>query len=107
VPVDVAFDDLRNISGSINLIPIGFSSASGSVPVNGKGLVRGACPGPIAANHPRYMFVAVPTPLNGEGVVDVIRIDQNNSRVDTDAFQNGTQSIPAPDVQVLMDYFRE
>ena len=53
------------------------------------------------------MFVAVPTPLNGEGVVDVIRIDQNNSLVDTNAYQFGTQSVPAPDVQVLMDFFRQ
>ena len=107
VPVDVAFDDMRNMSGINNLIPVGFSSASGSVPVNGKGLVRGACPNPIAANHPRYMFVAVPTPLNGEGVVDVIRIDQNNSLTDTNAYHAGTQSVSAPDVQVLMDFFRQ
>ncbi len=107
VPVDLAFDDLRNVSALPNTIPIGFSSASGSVPVNGKGLVKGSCPGISATNHPRYMFVAVPTPLNGQGVVDVIRIDQNNSLVDTNAFLGGTQSIPAPDVQVLMDFFRQ
>ena len=105
VPVDIAFDDMRNVSGLQNTLST-FTSAT-SVPVNGKGLVKATCPGIIANNHPRYMFVAVPTPLVGQGVVDVIRIDQNNSRVDTNAFQAGTQSVPAPDVQVLMDFFRQ
>jgi hypothetical protein len=108
VPVDIAFDDMRNLAGAPNALPVGFSSASSSVPVNGKGLVKGSCPTPIyATNHPRYLFVAVPTPLIGEGVIDVIRIDQNSSRTDTNAFLLGTQSIPAPDVQVLMDFFRQ
>jgi len=107
VPVDIAFDDLRNLAGLPNAIPVGFSSATGSVPVNGKGLVKGACPTIYASNHPRYMFVAVPTPLIGQGVVDVIRIDQSNSLVDTNAYRSGIQSIPAPDVQVLADFFRQ
>jgi hypothetical protein len=107
VPVDIAFDDMRNVAGLPNTLST-FTSAT-SVPVNGKGLVKNnpGCPGIIANNHPRYLFVAVPTPLIGTGVVDVIRIDQNNSLVDTNAFQAGTQSIPAPDVQVLMDFFRQ
>jgi Lactonase, 7-bladed beta-propeller len=105
VPVDIAFDNMRNLCGAPNLLS--FYTSSTTVPVNGKGLIRGACPNAFNNNEPRYMFVAVPTPLVGTGVVDVIRIDQNNSRVDTNAYQNGTQSIPAPDVQVLMDYFRE
>jgi hypothetical protein len=107
VPVDIAFDDLRNLAGAPNALPIGYSSASSSVPVNGKGLVKGACPQIYASNHPRYLFVAVPTPLVGEGVIDVIRIDQNSSKTDTNAFLIGTQSIPAPDVQVLMDFWRQ
>src|SRR5258708_39067798 len=85
-----------------------FTSAT-TVPVNGKGLVKNApgCPtGILANNHPRYLFVAVPTPLVVQGVIDVIRIDQNNSQVDTNAFQPATQSIAAPDVQGLMDFFR-
>ncbi|MBK7643826.1 MAG: YncE family protein [Planctomycetes bacterium] len=107
VPVDIAFDNLRNVAGLPNTLSTFTSSTS--IPVNGKGLVKNnpGCPGIIANNHPRYMFVAVPTPLVGQGVVDVIRIDQNNSRVDTSAYQSGTQSIPAPDVQVLMDFFRQ
>jgi len=109
VPVDIAFDDLRNLGGLPNALsrpPYGSSTTS--VPVNGKGLVKGSCStGIYVANHPRYMFVAVPTPLIGQGVVDVIRIDQSNSLVDTNAFLSGTQSIPAPDVQVLADFFRQ
>jgi hypothetical protein len=105
VPVDIAFDDLRNLCGLRNLLS--FYTSSSSVPVNGKGLIRGACPAAFNNNEPRYMFVAVPTPLIGEGVVDVIRIDQNNSRVDTNAFQTGPQSIQVPGVQVLIDYFRQ
>jgi len=107
VPVDIAFDDMRNVSGLPNTLST-FTSGT-TVPVNGKGLVKNnpGCPNIIANNHPRYMFVAVPTPLIGQGVVDVIRIDQNNSRVDTNAFLTGTQSVPAPDVQVLMDFFRQ
>ena len=107
VPVDIAFDNMRNVAGLPNTLST-FTSAT-SVPVNGKGLVKNnpGCPAITANNHPRYLFVAVPTPQNGEGVIDVIRIDQNNSLVDTDAFTTGTQSIPAPNVQVLMDFFRQ
>ncbi len=106
VPVDIAFDDMRNVAGLQNTLSTFTSSTS--VPVNGKGLVKRNCAvGVVANNHPRYLFVAVPTPQNGEGVIDVIRIDQNNSLVDTDGFNAGTQSIPAPNVQVLMDFFRQ
>ncbi|MFM7281780.1 MAG: hypothetical protein ACKO32_08380, partial [Planctomycetia bacterium] len=105
VPVDLAFDNMRNLSG----LPNTLSTFTGntSVPVNGKGLVKAACPGVLNANEPRYLFVAVPTPLSGSGVVDVIRIDQGNGRVDVNPFLAGVQSVPAPNVQVLMDYFRQ
>lgn len=107
VPVDIAFDNMRNVAGLPNTLST-FTSGT-TVPVNGKGLVKNnpGCPNIIANNHPRYLFVAVPTPQSGEGVIDVIRIDQNNSIVDTDAYTTGTQSIPAPNVQVLMDFFRQ
>ena len=39
--------------------------------------------------------------------VDVFNIDSGTiERVDTDPFVPGTQSIPVPNVTVLMDYFR-
>jgi hypothetical protein len=105
VPVDLAFDNMRNLSG----LPNTLSTFTGntSVPVNGKGLVKAACPNVLNANEPRYLFVAVPTPLSGSGVVDVIRIDQGNAKVDVNPFLAGIQSVPAPNVQVLMDYFRQ
>jgi hypothetical protein len=105
VPVDLAFDNMRNLSG----LPNTLSTFTGntSVPVNGKGLVKAACPAVLNANEPRYLFVAVPTPLSGSGVVDVIRIDQGNGKVDVNPFLAGVQSVPAPNVQVLMDYFRQ
>jgi hypothetical protein len=107
VPVDIAFDDLRSYAG----LP-GFQSlysAGAGIPINGKQMIRNTpgCNAVSATNHPRYMFVAVPNPAQGSGVVDVIRIDQGFTRIDTDPFQPGVQSIPAPNVQVLMDYFRQ
>ena len=74
---------------------------------NGKHLVRGGCPGPVNASETKYLFVAVPNPIGGTGVVDVILLDGTFGRVDTNPFQTGTQSIPAPDVQVVSTYFRQ
>lgn len=105
VPVDIAFDDMRNLAG----LPNSFTSYSvgAPIPINGKQIVRTACPAAANTNEPRYMFVAVPNPTNGTGVVDVVRVDGNYTRTDTNPYQSGTQSIPAPSVQVVMDYFRQ
>ena len=49
------------------------------------------------------MFVAIPDP----GVVDVLTVDSGTQeRTDTDPFLPGVQSIPVPNVRILMDYFR-
>ena len=105
VPVDIAFDDLRSLSGLPNTFTP-FSSGS-PIPINGKQLVRGSCPVVVKNNEPRYMFIAVPNPTVGTGLVDVIRIDQGFTRVDTNAYHTGVQSIPALNVQIVMDYFRQ
>jgi YVTN family beta-propeller protein len=106
IPVDLAFDDLRNLTGMPNVIS--FFSAGASVPINGKGLVRVLPNGVfINNNEPRFLFVAVPSPTIGTGVVDVVRIDQGFVRIDTDPFQAGIQSIQAPNCQVVADYFRQ
>lgn len=107
VPVDMAFDDLRVLSGLPNFVTT--FSAGSPVQINGKNLVRGACPqgGVFNTNEPKYMFVAVPNSLNGTGVVDVILFDGTFGRVDTDPFHAGVQSIDAPNVQVVMDFFRQ
>lgn len=106
LPADIAFDNMRSVSGLPN-----FASqfaASAPVPINGKHMLRGACTGGVLNNsEPRFMFVAIPNPVQGSGVVDVIRVDGGFDRVDTNPFQAGVQSIQAPNVQVVMDYFRQ
>lgn len=106
VPVDVAFDNMRHFAGLPNYI-MDFS-AGNPLQINGKGIVRLVPPGNLRrTTTPAFMFVAVPAPFQGSGVVDVIRIDGSNFRQDTNPFQPGVQSIPVPDVTVLMDYFRQ
>ncbi|MFN0243239.1 MAG: YncE family protein [Planctomycetota bacterium] len=105
LPADIAFDNMRSVSGLPN-----FSSqfsASAPVPLNGKHMLRGACQIVQNNSEPRFMFVAIPNPLQGSGVVDVIRVDGGFDRVDTNPFVAGVQSIQAPNVQVVMDYFRQ
>jgi hypothetical protein len=100
LPVDLCFDDLRNLGGLVNY----HSSFSAGVPalLNGKSLVRQT--GQVVnTNEPRYLFVAAP----GPGVVDVIDIGSGIVRIDTNPFQPGLQSIPVPGVELLMDYFRQ
>jgi len=104
LPVDIAFDDLRVLSGLPNFSTLFDNGSSQS---NGKHLVRGGCPQPVNANEAKYMFAAVPTPFGGTGVVDVILLDGTFGRVDTNPFQTGTQSIPAMDVQVVSSFFRQ
>lgn len=104
VPVDIAFDNLRNLSGLTN-----FStnfSAGNPLSYNGKGMVRLLGGGPLQASAPQFMFVAVPNP----GVIDVFSLSGGAiSRFDSDPFvdDGNFQSIPAPNVSVLMDYFRQ
>lgn len=106
VPVGFGFDDLRSRAGLPNLTtPF---SAGPPLAINGKQLVRGQCASGVTnCSTPRYAFVAVPNPAQGASVVDVIRIDQGFTRIDTNAFHVGIQSIPAPGVQVVMDYYRQ
>ena len=83
-------------------------SAGPPAQINGKHLVRGNCAqGVVNTNESKFLFVAVPNPIGGTGVVDVILLDGTFGRVDTNPFQAGTQSIPAPDVQVVATFFRE
>lgn len=105
IPVDIAFDDLRNLTGLPNVTSS--FSAGAAIPINGKGLVR-ALPGVyVNNNEPRYLFVAVPSPTIGTGVVDVVRIDSGFVRIDTNPFLSGIQSIPVPSCIVVTDYFRQ
>ncbi len=105
VPVDLAFDNQRMFSGQPNFVTV--FNVGPSTPSNGKSPVRGNCQGPFNNSEPSYMFVAVPNSLNGTGVVDVIVLDGAFSRVDTDKFHTGIQSIACPNVQGLSDYLRQ
>lgn len=104
VPVDIAFDNQTNLGGIVNWVtPF---SAGSPVPVNGKSIVRQAG-GAQSTNIPRLAFAAVPNPLLGEGGVDVILLDSAFLRFDTNAYEDGVQSIVAPNTNIMMDYFRQ
>jgi hypothetical protein len=108
IPVDLAFDNLRNFGGLPNLASV--FSAGVPAPLNGKSLVRAVgAVGPMGVNQCRYLFVAVPNPTTAsEGNVDVIDIAGGGAaRFDTNAHEDGIQSIPVEAVDVLMDYFRQ
>jgi hypothetical protein len=105
--VDLAFDNLRNYGGLVNQ----FTVFSAGVPqtLNGKSLVRFAgINGIQGTNQCKYMFLAVPNPTTASnGNIDVIDISGGYNRFDTNAYEEGVQSIPVEDVIVLMDYFRQ
>lgn len=107
VPVDIAFDNLRNL-GTLSNPSTNFSAGSG-VPVNGKNHYRLLSPyPPLNTQEAAFMFVAVPNSNSGGGVVDVIEIGAAGTpRKDTNAFQPGVQSIPVPNVALVVDYWRQ
>ena len=109
VPVDVAFDNLRNFGGLTNITtPF---SAGAPIPASGKGHVRSPINVGLVrvnASEPLFMFAAVPNASGGLGVVDVLGLAQAGvPRQDTNAFIPGIQSVQAPNVSLVMDYWRE
>ena len=104
IPVDLAFDDQRNLSALTTFSTV--FSAGQPLSVNGKGLVRVIGGGVLSVTNPQFLFVAVPASAEGPGVVDVLLLP-DLERVDTDAFDAGIQSIPAAGVTGLMSYFRQ
>ena len=106
IPVDLAFDNMRNFGGLPNLATN--FSAGVPLPINGKSLVRTVGVLPANTNEPKYMFLAIPNPTFGsDGLVDVIDIGGGYTRTDTNAFVAGVQSIPVPDAAGLSDYWRQ
>lgn len=107
VPVDIAFDNLRNFCSVVN--PTTNFSAGSPIPINGKQHYRTfPASAPLNTNESQFMFVAVPNSNGGGGVVDVIEIGAAGTpRKDTNAFQSGIQSIPVSNVAILADFFRE
>lgn len=108
IPVDIGFDNQRNLGGLTNLS--NSYSAGAPIPANGKGLIRFPLFSnvPINCNEPQFLFAAVPNALNGSGVVDVMEIAAAGvPRRDTNAFEAGIQSVPVPNVTAVMDYWRQ
>jgi len=106
IPVDIAFDNLRNYAGLQNGYPNPFS-AGAPVVVNGKSLARSIAGSVRPSNAPDYLFVAVPD--SGPGTTGSIQVIDASAYglVDTNPYQAGVQAIDAPDVTSLMDYFRQ
>jgi len=106
IPVDLAFDDLVNL-GALPDVVSDFSASAGR-PGNGKNLIRNQPPlASRATKSPAYLFAAIPSPRAGTGVVDVFRLGSGLLRTDTDPWVEGVQSISAPAVQRLVDYWRQ
>lgn len=112
-PTDIAFDNQMNLGGAPNYKTN--YSAGQPVSINGKGLVRSGsnvltgmsiAPGQMTCS-PIFMFLAVPNSVEGTGSIDVVKIDSGSIRFDTNPFDPGVQSIPAPGASILMDYFRQ
>ena len=100
VPLDLAFDDQRNLGALPNLT--GVFGGGAPAPINGKSAVRDYAGSIVNTNEATYLFV----PIRGAGVVDVIQLS-TGTRVDTNAHQPGVQSIPASGAALVMDYFRQ
>ncbi|MEZ6005771.1 MAG: hypothetical protein R3F33_16505 [Planctomycetota bacterium] len=76
VPVDIAFDNMRNFGGLPNVLSDFADTSNAPVPQNSKGMVRrdpntGAI---VNVNEADYIFAAVPNSNGGSGGVDVLRI---------------------------------
>jgi hypothetical protein len=106
-PADIAFDDQMNV-GAVGE-PASAFGAGVPAPYNGKGLVKfgNFQVGVRVCATPTFMFLAVPSSSEGTGVIDVIRIDGGYTRLDTNPFEPGIQSIPCEGAQVVMNYWRQ
>jgi hypothetical protein len=101
-PVDMAFDNMVNLTALTNQNTQ--FSAGQPLSINGKASVRLNTGGIVPAAAPAFMFLAVPNP----GVIDVLELSTGTvQRVDTSVFRPGIQSIPAQNVTVLADFFRQ
>ena len=102
VPTDIAFDNQINVSALTNYSTQ--FSAGQPLSINGKASVRFANGlfGPVFA--PQFLFAAVPNP----GVVDVLELETGTlQKIDASVFRPGIQSITAPNVTVVADFFRQ
>ncbi len=108
IPVDIAFDNQRNFGGLPG--PRNDYSAGSPIPANNKSQIRLLPNANVHRNAstPRFMFAAVPNPIGGSGVIDVLELGATGTpRFDTNPYLDGVQSVPVPHVAVLADYFRQ
>lgn len=101
IPISIAFDDQVNLGA----FPAPFSPFAPvpPIPANSKSPVR---QDGRATRQTQFLFVVVPQSSEGPGVVDVLRHSGvAGERVDTNPFQEGIQSIPAPGVRQVVDWF--
>ncbi|HEX6883147.1 MAG TPA: hypothetical protein VF530_07180 [Planctomycetota bacterium] len=104
VPTDIAFDNQLNQSALTNYSTQ--FSAGQPLSINGKALIRGTAAFPFAVPvyTPQFLFAAVPNP----GVIDILELESGTlQKVDASVFQPGLQSISAPNVTVVADFFRQ
>ena len=106
IPTDIAFDNQR----SFGALPNVFTPFSAGEPIelNGKSQVRVSQVGIVNSHESRFLFAAIPNPVDSDGVVDVIDIERPGlPRLDVDVFTPGVQSVPAPRASVVVDYWRQ
>lgn len=110
VPVDLAFDNLRNFGGLPNILSNYANTSNTPLPQNSKGMVR-TDPNTNAivnVSESEYMFAAVPNSNGGSGGVDVLKIGSaGTTRVDVNPYVTGVQSISAPNSIGLSHYWRQ
>ena len=105
IPVDLAFDNMKNRTALDNVASQ--FSAGPALSINVKSIVKVLGAARPTANTPQFMFLAVPNSREGAGVVDVISLEAGLRRIDTNPFDSGIQSIPAPNATIVMDYLRQ
>ncbi|MBK7642819.1 MAG: hypothetical protein IPJ19_07160 [Planctomycetes bacterium] len=103
-PTDLAFDDQRNL-GMLAVTPGQFSAGS-TILANGRHPVRQVNGVALDTNSPSFLFVPVRRGAPGQEQIDVIRLS-SFTRIDTNAFLPGTQSIPAAGANTVANYFRQ
>ena len=106
IPVDIAFDNQRSFAALRNITtPF---SAGAPIEINGKSIIRIENGVTMNTHESRFLFAAVPNNIGGSGVIDVIDITAAGTpRVDTNIFQEGVQSVVAPNANFVVDYWRQ
>ncbi|MBL8857599.1 MAG: hypothetical protein JNL28_03720 [Planctomycetes bacterium] len=103
-PLDIAFDDLRNLGALPNVASMFGSGAPADI--NGKSQVRQVGGVFKPTNASTYMFLPVRDAVGIERGIDVIDL-ASGLRIDTNAFHPGVQPVAARSAAVVAHYFRQ